>query len=574
MRSTPNCAAPNEPDTTMLLSIQDLKVAFRLGERGATTLAHAVRGVSFDIPENATLALVGESGSGKSVTAMSILNLLPDNAQRSGVILYQGTDLLKASRSELQMLRGREIACVFQDPMSSLNPVFTVGAQLAEPLIKHLGLGRRAAMARAEALLAEVGMPEPKRRLQAYPHELSGGQQQRVMIAMALACEPKLLIADEPTTALDVTIQRQILELLAGLQQKHRMSVLFISHDLGVVGEIADSVVVMRHGVVREQGPVAQIFSAPVDPYTRALLACRPSLVDTPARLTVIDEHIAGGTSVNTGAAAVKDPDAPVVLEVRALAKSFFLKVGLFGKREFKAVQGVNFKLKRGHTLGVVGESGSGKTTMGLTLLRLHEPTGGEVIFDGQNLLTLSDRERQVMRRRIQIVFQNPYASLNPRFTIGQTLVEPMTIHGIGADSAEREARARALLVKVGLGPDAMAKYPHEFSGGQRQRVAIARCLTLNPEVLVLDEAVSALDVSVQAQVLNLLRDLQDELGLSYVFISHDLAVVRFISDEVLVMKDGEVVEQASAAQILAAPQQDYTRRLLSAVPRGWVAPA
>jgi len=558
----------------MLLSIQDLKVAFRLGERGATTLAHAVRGVSFDIPENATLALVGESGSGKSVTAMSILNLLPDNAQRSGVILYQGTDLLKASHSELQMLRGREIACVFQDPMSSLNPVFTVGAQLAEPLIKHLGLGRRAAMARAEALLAEVGMPEPKRRLQAYPHELSGGQQQRVMIAMALACEPKLLIADEPTTALDVTIQRQILELLAGLQQKHRMSVLFISHDLGVVGEIADSVVVMRHGVVREQGPVAQIFSAPVDPYTRALLACRPSLVDTPARLTVIDEHIAGGTSVNTGAAAVKDPDAPVVLEVRALAKSFFLKVGLFGKREFKAVQGVNFKLKRGHTLGVVGESGSGKTTMGLTLLRLHEPTGGEVIFDGQNLLTLSDRERQVMRRRIQIVFQNPYASLNPRFTIGQTLVEPMTIHGIGADSAEREARARALLVKVGLGPDAMAKYPHEFSGGQRQRVAIARCLTLNPEVLVLDEAVSALDVSVQAQVLNLLRDLQDELGLSYVFISHDLAVVRFISDEVLVMKDGEVVEQASAAQILAAPQQDYTRRLLSAVPRGWVAPA
>ena len=554
----------------MLLSIQDLKVAFRMGERGATTLAHAVRGVSFDIPENATLALVGESGSGKSVTAMSILNLLPDNAQRSGAILYHGRDLLKASRPELQTLRGREIACVFQDPMSSLNPVFTVGAQLAEPLIKHLGLGGRAALTRAEALLAEVGMPEPKRRLSAYPHELSGGQQQRVMIAMALACEPKLLIADEPTTALDVTIQRQILELLAGLQQKHRMSVLFISHDLGVVGEIADSVVVMRHGVVREQGPVAQIFSAPVDPYTRALLACRPSLVDTPARLTVIDEHIAGGTSVNTSTAAVKDPDAPVVLEVRALAKSFFLKVGLFGKREFKAVQGVNFKLKRGHTLGVVGESGSGKTTMGLTLLRLHEPTGGEVIFDGQNLLTLSDRERQQMRRRIQIVFQNPYASLNPRFTIGQTLVEPMTIHRIGADTAEREARAQALLVKVGLGPDAMAKYPHEFSGGQRQRVAIARCLTLNPEVLVLDEAVSALDVSVQAQVLNLLRDLQDELGLSYVFISHDLAVVRFISDEVLVMKDGEVVEQASAAQILAAPQQDYTRRLLSAVPRGW----
>jgi peptide/nickel transport system ATP-binding protein len=523
---------------------------------------------------------VGESGSGKSVTAMSILNLLPDNAQRSGAILWRGRDLLRASRPDLQALRGREIACVFQDPMSSLNPVLSIGRQLTEPLVRHLGLGRRAALARAEDLLHETGLPEPKRRLSAYPHELSGGQQQRVMIAMALACEPRLLIADEPTTALDVTIQRQILELIARMKDRHRMSVLFISHDLGVVGEIADRVVVMRQGQVREQGDVAQIFSAPQDAYTRALLACRPSLTDTPARLVVVAEQLAGaGEPAESPAtpapptAAAKDPAAPVLLEVRALAKSFFLKEGLFGRREFKAVQGVSFKLKRGHTLGVVGESGSGKTTMGLTLLRLHEPTGGEVVFDGQNLLTLNARDRQAMRRRIQIVFQNPYASLNPRFTIGQTLVEPMAIHGIGAHTAEREARARALLAKVGLGPETFGKYPHEFSGGQRQRVAIARCLTLNPEVLVLDEAVSALDVSVQAQVLNLLRDLQDELGLSYVFISHDLAVVRFISDEVLVMKDGQVVEQASAAQILAAPQQDYTRRLLAAVPRGWVAP-
>jgi len=559
----------------VLLSIQSLQVGFRTGERGAKTVVSAVKGVSFDIAENTTLALVGESGSGKSVTAMSILNLLPDNAQRSGRILWQGRDLLAASRPELQALRGREIACVFQDPMSSLNPVFSIGAQLCEPLIKHLGMGRRAALARAEELLAETGLPEPRRRLAAYPHELSGGQQQRVMIAMALACEPKLLIADEPTTALDVTIQRQILELIARMKDKLRMSVLFISHDLGVVGEISDQVVVMRQGTVREQGPVAQIFSAPQDAYTRALLACRPSLINTPARLTVIDEQIAGGTASSTTAsaapAAAKDPNAPVVLQVKSLAKSFFIKQGLFGKREFKAVQGVSFQLRRGHTLGVVGESGSGKTTMGLTLLRLHEPTGGEVIFDGQNLLTLSHRERQAMRRRIQIVFQNPYASLNPRLSIGQTLIEPMAIHGIGAHTAEREGRARALLAKVGLAPDTLFKYPHEFSGGQRQRVAIARCLTLNPEVLVLDEAVSALDVSVQAQVLNLLRDLQDELGLAYVFISHDLAVVRFISDEVLVMKDGEVVEQASAAQILAAPQQDYTRRLLGAVPRGWV---
>ena len=319
---------------------------------------------------------------------------------------------------------------------------------------------------------------------------------------------------------------------------------------------------------LREQGPVAGIFEAPQDDYTKALLACRPSLEGNPSRLMVIDDHIAG-----RGAAThfkSKDASAPVVLEVRSLAKSFWLKEGLFGKREFKAVQDVNFKLKKGHTLGVVGESGSGKTTMGLTLLRLHEPTGGEVIFDGQNLLKLSDRDRQLMRRRIQIVFQNPYASLNPRFTIGQTLVEPMVIHGIGANLAEREQRARTLLEKVGLDGRAFGKYPHEFSGGQRQRVAIARCLTLNPEVLVLDEAVSALDVSVQAQVLNLLKDLQDEFGLSYVFISHDLAVVRFISDEVLVMKDGVVVEQAHTAQILAAPKEDYTKRLLAAIPRGY----
>ena len=550
-----------------LLSIQDLQVAFRLGERGAKTVVPAVKGVSFDIPENTTLALVGESGSGKSVTAMSILHLLPDNAQRSGRILWQGRDLLAASRPELQALRGREIACVFQDPMSSLNPVFSIGTQLCEPLVKHLGLSRRAAMDRAEELLTETGLPEPRRRLQAYPHELSGGQQQRVMIAMALACEPKLLIADEPTTALDVTIQRQILELIARMKDKLRMGVLFISHDLGLVGEIADRVVVMRHGVVREQGPVAQIFSAPQDAYTRALLACRPSLTDMPARLAVIDEHIDGGTAGSSTPAAAKDANAPVVLAVKSLAKSFFIRQGLFGKREFKAVQGVNFELRRGHTLGVVGESGSGKTTMGLTLLRLPEPTGGEVIFDGRNLLTLNDRDRQAMRRRIQIVFQNPYASLNPRFTIGQTLVEPMAIHGIGAHTAEREERARALLAKVGLPPETFFKYPHEFSGGQRQRVAIARCLTLNPEVLVLDEAVSALDVSVQAQVLNLLRDLQDELGLAYVFISHDLAVVDLVCDEVVVMHQGAIVERGSPDALFTAPQHPYTQRLLAAVP-------
>lgn len=593
-------AVPPVPQSLPLLSLRDLRVSFRTGKVGGVVqstqavgrdVGGQARGISFEVPENTTVALVGESGSGKSVTAMAILNLLPDNAERQGHIHFQGRDLLTATRAELQALRGKDIACVFQDPMSSLNPVFTVGQQLCEPLIKHLGMTARQAMARAEALLAEVGLPEPKRRLGAYPHELSGGQQQRVMIAMALSCEPKLLIADEPTTALDVTIQRQILELLASVKSRHRMSLLFISHDLGVVGEIADQVVVMRQGLVRERGAVADIYTHPQDPYTHALLACRPTLAHSGPRLMVIDEHIAAQGSAAaqathvTSVTRVKDPAAPVILEARALTKSFWIPRGLFGRTEFKAVgregRGVTFQLRRGHTLGVVGESGSGKTTMGLALLRLHEassgPVGGDVRFDGTDLLALPAGQLLPVRRRLQVVFQNPYASLNPRFTIGQTLAEPMAIHGIGdrgkRGDADRAARARALLAKVGLDDSAMARYPHEFSGGQRQRIAIARCLTLNPEVLVLDEAVSALDVSVRAQVLNLLKDLQDELGLAYVFISHDLAVVRFMADEVLVMKDGEVVEQASVAQILDAPQQDYTKRLIGAIPRGYVGP-
>ena len=564
-------SAPDRP--TPLLRIEDLRVAFRLGRQdGVVERFDAVKGVSFDVPANTTVALVGESGSGKSVTAMSIVGLLPDNAERRGAISFLDHDLLGATRAQLQALRGRDIACVFQDPMTSLNPVLDIGTQLCEPLVKHLGLGRRAARARAEALLVEVGLPEPRRRLAAHPHELSGGQQQRVMIAMALACEPKLLIADEPTTALDVTIQRQILELLADLKARHRMSMLFISHDLGVVGEIADHVVVMRRGTIREQGPVARIFAAPQDPYTQALLACRPTLEQHAARLAVVDDHLAGRPAAHGSAA--KDPAAPVILEARALSKSFWIRDGVFRRREFRAVRGASFQLRRGHTLGIVGESGSGKTTLGLALLRLHEPNGGPVrgqaIFDGRDLLALSRRELLPIRRRVQVVFQNPYASLNPRFTVAQALTEPMSIHGIGSGDGAREARARALLERVGLDAAALDKYPHEFSGGQRQRIAIARCLTLDPEVLVLDEAVSALDVSVQAQVLNLLKDLQDERGLAYLFISHDLAVVHFMADEVLVMKDGEVVEQAGVEAILQRPQQDYTRRLIGAVPRGY----
>ena len=570
---------------TALLKVENLQVAFRLHD--ADGRAHRVeavgrgeQGISFEVPSNTTVAIVGESGSGKSVTAMALVQLLPRNAECSGRVLWRGDDLLQAPRAHMQRLRGREIACVFQDPMSSLNPVLTIGEQVAEPLRKHLSMGRATARRRAEELLAEVGIPEPRRRLDAYAHQLSGGQQQRVMIAMALACEPQLLIADEPTTALDVTIQRQILELLARLQAQRGLSMLFISHDLAVVGEVAQQIVVMRQGTVRERGSVRELFGAPKDAYTKALLACRPRLDERPRRLTVVDDVLAEpavaapvhGVDVDLNPRRVDDDD-PVVLQVDGLSKSFWLRSGLLGRVEFKAVHDVRFTLRRGHTLGVVGESGSGKTTMGLTLLRLHDaasgPLSGRVLFHGHDLLALAPADRLAMRRRIQIVFQNPYESLNPRFTIGQTLVEPMTIHGIGVDAQARERKARDWLVRVGLDADAMHKYPHEFSGGQRQRIAIARSLTLSPDVLVLDEAVAALDVSVQAQVLNLLKDLQDELGLAYIFISHDLAVVRFMADDVMVMKDGRVVEHRRTETLLAHPQEEYTRRLIVAVAQG-----
>jgi len=557
---------------TRLLEVDQLSVSF-LQEGGAR---EALSGVSFDMRPGEILGVVGESGSGKSVTALAVMRLLGEQGMvTAGAIRLEGEDLLSLDDDAMRATRGKRIAMIFQEPMTSLNPLLTVGFQIEEVLRAHFSMSDAETRARSIRLIEDVGIPNPEIRHAEYPFRLSGGMRQRVMIAMAIACEPKLLIADEPTTALDVTIQRQILELLAGLKERHRMSMLFISHDLGVVGEIADHVVVMRNGIVREQGAVAGIFAAPQDSYTKALLACRPSLDQRSPRLLVVDDHIAGRGGA--GVAKRKDPGARVMIDATDITKSFWIRSGVFGRKEFKAVRGATFKLRAGHTLGVVGESGSGKTTLGLTLLRLHEPSGGpaggKAIFDGRDLLALSKAELLPMRKRIQVVFQNPYASLNPRFTIGQTLVEPMAIHGIGADDAARRERAAALLVKVGLDESAVHKYPHEFSGGQRQRVAIARCLTLDPEVLVLDEAVSALDVSVQAQVLNLLKDLQDELGLSYIFISHDLAVVRFMADEVLVMKDGEVVEQASVEQILDQPQQDYTRRLLAAIPRGY-APA
>lgn len=574
---------PTEPSAAPLLCVRNLAVGFRDGRRQPPVAA--VKGIGFDIPENATIALVGESGSGKSVAALSILGLLPrENAviEPGSQIIYGSRNLLELAPDELRALRGRDISMIFQEPMSSLNPVFTVGDQIAEVLRLHLGMTPRQAMRRAVELLDEVGLPDPQTKSAAYPFQLSGGQQQRVMIAMAIACQPRLLIADEPTTALDVTIQKQILELLGELQQRHRMSMLFITHDLAVVGDIADRIIVMRHGEIREQGRTADVFARPRDAYTRALLACRPTLGRRPLRLPVIDDFmaapaapaaaplsssaVASGETLAERRRGVHESDE-VILEARNLCKSFYTRRGLFGRQEFKAVQDVSFRLRRGKTLGIVGESGSGKTTLGLTLMRLHEATAGSALFEGRDILAMSKAEFQGCKRRIQIIFQNPYASLNPRFTVGQILDEPLLIHGIGQNAAERRRRVDELLDRVGLPARAVERYPHEFSGGQRQRIAIARCLTLRPDILICDESVSALDVSVQAQVLNLLQDLQDDFGLSYLFISHDLAIVHHMSDEVLVMHQGLAVEYAATDELYARPRHEYTRRLLQAVP-------
>ena len=550
-----------------LISVQDLRVSFRMSK---THTAEAVKGVSFDIPANSTVALVGESGSGKSVTAMSIVRLLPENAlvDARSKILYNGRDLLGTPIQDMRALRGKDISVVFQEPMSSLNPVFTIGEQIAEVLRIHLSLNARQALDRTLDLMTEVGISNPKERLKSYPHELSGGQQQRVMIAMAIACEPKLLIADEPTTALDVTVQRQIMELLARLQARQKMSILFISHDLGLVGEISSQVIVMRSGEVREAGDVARIFNTPADAYTQALLACRPRLDVRPRRLAVIDDIVNKRPPITEQRVSLP-PTGPALVEVKGLRKEYPLKAGLFKRKIFTAVKNADFALYKGRTLGVVGESGSGKTTIGMMLTRLTDATAGSILFEGIDLAQLTPAQMRVYRRRIQIIFQNPYASLNPRFTVGQILIEPMRIHRMGQDDNDRARLALAMIEKVGLTREAFGKYPHEFSGGQRQRIAIARCLTMKPEIIVCDESVSALDVSVQATVLNLLLDLQEEFGLTYVFISHDLAVVKYMADDILVMNQGEIVERGTSEEIYARPQHLYTKQLLSSIPRG-----
>lgn len=560
---------------TPLLHIENLRVSFKGEDK---QYIETVKGISFDIPTNTTVALVGESGSGKSVTSLATMGLLPvgqSKIDEKSKIIFEGKDLLGLSRTEMRKICGKDIAMIFQEPMSSLNPVFTVGNQIAEVLCLHMGMSRKQARQRVLELLKEVGIPSPETKIDAYPNQLSGGQQQRVMIAMAIACEPKLLIADEPTTALDVTIQKQIIDLLESLRQRRQMSMLFITHDLALVGEIADQVIVMRHGEIREQGTAEQVLEQPKDVYTRALLYCRPQMSQRPYRLPVTSDFMRQENNilVEQSFDVSEIPERKrglngnehIILEVKDLKKSFYSRKGLFGKEEFQAVKGVSFKLAKGKTLGLVGESGSGKTTVGLLLMRLHQASGGQALIEGKDILSLTEKEFAKYQRKIQIIFQNPYASLNPRFTIGQILLEPMQIHGIGKDDAERKQIALGLLERVNLPEQAYYRYPHEFSGGQRQRIAIARCLTLKPEILICDESVSALDVSVQAQVLNLLQDLQDEFGLSYIFISHDLSVVKYISDQVMVMNHGEVVEIANSDELYAHPQHDYTKRLLQA---------
>jgi peptide/nickel transport system ATP-binding protein len=562
-----------------LLSVKNLCVDFNTPEG----VVRAVNDISFDVPMGKTIGLVGESGSGKSVTSLAVMGLIPSppGIISGGQILFEGNDLVTASDDQMRKIRGNDIAMIFQEPMTSLNPVFRVGAQISEVLMLHMGMNKKQAWDRSVDLLNQVGIPDPARSALKYPHEMSGGQKQRVMIAMAIACEPKLLICDEPTTALDVTIQKQVIELMFDLQDKYKMGMLFITHDLGVIADIADEVVVMYRSNLVEQNTTNKIFTHATHPYTKGLIACRPALDRNPVRLLTVSDFMDDeGNKLTVSEKKTKkvdkvynfnEQDNPILLEVKDLHVHFPIKGGIFGRTvdHFRAVNGVSFKLRKGMTLGLVGESGCGKTTLGRAILRLIEPTSGVVMYNGANVTNLDKAQMRSMRSKMQIIFQDPYSSLNPRMTISEILLEPMDLHKIGADKIERIEKAKWLMEKVGLNAEQLTRYPHEFSGGQRQRICIARALAVSPEFIICDESVSALDVSVQAQVLNLLLDLQEEFGLTYIFISHDLSVVNFISDEVAVMNNGKFVELDKANEIYLRPKEEYTKNLLSAIPKG-----
>ena len=553
-----------------ILQVQGLRVAFAVdgGERPV------VHGVDFAVRRGQTLGIVGESGSGKSVSCMSLMHLLPPAARVSGSALFRPSDgepvnLLGLSEAEVRTYRGKHISMVFQEPMTSLNPVHRCGDQVVEMLRQHEQISYDDARRRVLDLFDEVMLPRPEKIFSSYPHEISGGQKQRVMIAMALVCHPDLVIADEPTTALDVTVQHNILALLRTLQRKYNIGVIFITHDLGVVAQVADEVAVMYHGSVVERGPADQVLHRPSHPYTQGLIACRPPLDSRPRRLPTVADYLHPNTTsipLNPLSPSIPHP----LVEVRDLRVDYVLQRSFWGKPKqlLHAVDGVSFDIMEGETLGLVGESGCGKSTLGRALLRLIKPASGTVSFDGTDLSTLAPRAMRDLRRRMQIVFQDPYSSLNPHLTVGEAVFEPLKFHGMLCSDEERWRRVGELLEKVGLDSDSLRRYPHEFSGGQRQRVVIARALALEPRLVICDESVSALDVSVQAQVLNLLNELKEVFGYTYLFITHDLSVVKFLSDRVMVMQKGKIVESGEASQLFAEPKTDYTRQLLDAIPR------
>ena len=536
-----------------------------------------VKDANFTLNQNEILGIVGESGSGKSVTSLAVMGLLPKGILEvtTGTIDFEGRDIAQMSQRELRNLRGHDIAMIFQEPMSSLNPSLKCGYQVEEILREHTSLTKQQIKAEVLSLFDKVKLPNPDKIYNRYPHEISGGQKQRVMIAMAIACKPKILIADEPTTALDVTVQKEIILLLRELQQETKMSIIFISHDLSLVSEIADRVLVMYRGEIVEQGSVEGIFNNPKHTYTKALISSRPSLDVRLKRLPTIQDYLEN-TVDNTEVTPQQRKERheqlyaqTPLLEVINVEKEYVSSAGLFGKDvKFRAVDDVSFKIYEGETLGLVGESGCGKSTLGNAILQLDKATAGKILYRGKDLTKLSAAEIRELRKEIQIIFQDPYSSLNPRITVGQAIMEPMQVHGLYKSSKERRAKAIEILNRVGLGEEHFNRYPHEFSGGQRQRIGIARTIALQPKLIVCDESVSALDISVQAQVLNLLNELKENFGFTYIFISHDLAVVKYMSDQVLVMNKGKIEEMNEADALYANPQKNYTKKLIEAIPK------
>jgi len=578
-----------------LLEFKNLVTEFHTEGKVVT----AVNNVSFTLKKGETIGIVGESGSGKSVTSLSAMRLVPSPPGKiaGGEILFhkkdgETVDFLQLSEKEMRRYRGNEIAMIFQEPMTSLNPVFTCGDQVMEAIMLHQSISKLDAKNLTIQLFEQVQLPDPERIFSTYPHQISGGQKQRVMIAMAMSCQPSVLVADEPTTALDVTVQKTILELMQDLQKEHDMGILFITHDLGVIAELADKVVVMYKGNIVEQGSVWDIFNNPKHPYTKGLLACRPPLDKRYTFLPTVGdfmqtndkgENVANDISVEeftkdlVVSKSTRDKMQKVLfsqeplLQIKNLKTYFPIRNGFFGgiTDYVKAVDDISFDVYPGETLGLVGESGCGKTTTGRTILRLNEPTAGQMLYKGKDIANFNEKELREFRKEVQIIFQDPYSSLNPRMTIGNAIMEPMQVHGILANDEERKQRVEELLEKVSLGAEYFNRYPHEFSGGQRQRIGIARALAVNPKFIICDESVSALDVSVQAQVLNLLNDLKKEFGLTYIFISHDLSVVKYMSDRMVVMQNGKIEEMGDADQIYKEAKTPYTQRLISAIPEG-----